>query len=117
MSLARVRPESVAISAIAYASVTEQVALGVARLEGSGAPEEAYTLATEVFRDELGQVGVSGRVAILREERLDERGQMRPLKTTPGILSAGDILGSGQTEGDLAVETIESFHLLTRGQQ
>jgi fructose-1,6-bisphosphatase II len=117
MSLARVRPESVAISAIAYASVTEQVALGVARLEGSGAPEEAYTLATEVFRDELGQVGVSGRVAILREERLDERGQMRPLKTRPGILSVGDILGSGQTEVDLAVEPVEGLHLLTRGQQ
>ena len=66
MSLARLRSESVAVSAIAYASVTEQVALGVARLEGSGAPEKAYTLATEVFKEELGQVGVSGRVAILR---------------------------------------------------
>ena len=117
MSLARVRPESVAVSAIAYASVTEQVALGVARLEGSGAPEKAYTLATEVFRQELGQVGVSGRVAILREERLDERGQMRSLKTRPGILSVGDILGLGQTEVDLAVEPVEGLHLLTRGQQ
>src|SRR5919107_174940 len=117
MSLARLRPESVAVSAIAYASVTEQVALGVARLEGSGAPEKAYTLATEVFKEELGQVGVSGRVAILREERLDERGQMRPLKTRPGILSGGDILGSGQTEVDLAVEPVEGLHLLTRGQQ
>jgi fructose-1,6-bisphosphatase II len=117
MSLARLRPETVAASAIAYASVTEQVALGVARLEGSGAPEKAYTLATEIFREELGQVGVSGRVAILREERLDERGQMRPLKTRPGILSVGDILGSGQTEVDLAVEPVEGLHLLTRGQQ
>jgi fructose-1,6-bisphosphatase II len=117
MSLARLRPGSVAVSAIAYASVTEQVALGVARLEGSGAPENAYTLATEIFREELGQVGVSGRVAILREERLDERGQMRPLKTRPGILSVGDILGSGQTEVDLAVEPVEGLHLLTRGQQ
>jgi fructose-1,6-bisphosphatase II len=89
----------------------------VARLEGSGAPEKAYTLATEIFREELGQVGVSGRVAILREERLDERGQMRPLKTRPGILSVGDILGSGQTEVDLAVEPVEGLHLLTRGQQ
>ena len=115
--MARLRPESVAVSAIAYASVTEQVALGVARLEGSGAPEKAYTLATEIFRGELGQVGVSGRVAILREERLDERGQMRPLKTRPGILSVGDILGSGQTEVDLAVEPVEGLHLLTRGQQ
>jgi fructose-1,6-bisphosphatase II len=117
MSLARVRPESVAVSAVAYASVTEQVALRVARLEGSGAPEKAYTLATEVFRQELGQVGVSGRVAILREERLDERGQMRSLKTRPGILSVGDILGLGQTEVDLAVEPVEGLHLLTRGQQ
>jgi fructose-1,6-bisphosphatase II len=117
MSLARLRPETVAASAIAYASVTEQVALGVARLEGSGAPEKAYTLATEIFREELGQVGVSGRVAILREERLDERGQMRPLKTRPGILSVGDKLGSGQTEVDLAVEPVEGLHLLTRGQQ
>ena len=117
MSLARLRPESVAVSAIAYASVTEQVALGVARLEGSGTPEKAYTLATEVFREELGKVGVSGRVAILREERLDERGEVRSLKTRPGILSVGDILGVGQTEVDLAVEPVEGLHLLTRGQQ
>jgi hypothetical protein len=34
MSVARLRPESVAASAIEYASVTEQVALKVARLEG-----------------------------------------------------------------------------------
>jgi len=117
MSLVRLRSESVAASAIAYASVTEQVALGVARLEGSGAPEKAYTLATEAFREELGKVGVSGRVAILREERLDERGQMRPLKTRPGILSVGDVLGAGRTEVDLAVEPVEGLHLLTRGQQ
>ncbi|HLL39374.1 MAG TPA: hypothetical protein VK357_06865, partial [Rubrobacteraceae bacterium] len=83
-----------ASSTIEYASVTEQVALNVARLEGGGTPEKAYTLATEVFREELGRVGVSGQVAILREERLDEGGQMRPLKTRPGILSVGDALGS-----------------------
>ncbi len=117
MSLARLRPDSVAASAIEYASVTEQVALNVARLEGSGAPEKAYTLATEVFREELDRVGVLGRVAILREERLDERGQMRPLKTRPGILSVGDVLGAGETEVDLAVEPVEGLHLLTRGQQ
>jgi fructose-1,6-bisphosphatase II len=117
MSLARLRSESVAASAIAYASVTEQVALEVARLEGSGAPEKAYTLATEAFREELGKVGASGQVAILREERLDERGQMRPLKTRPGILSVGDVLGAGRTEVDLAVEPVEGLHLLTRGQQ
>ena len=115
--MARLRSESVAASAITYASVTEQVALGVMRLEGSGAPEKAYTLATEVFREQLGQVEVSGRVAILREERLDERGQMGPLKTRPGILSVGDVLSAGWTEVDLAVEPIEGLHLLTRGQQ
>ena len=117
MSLARLRPGSVAASAIEYTSVTEQVALKVARLEGSGAPEKAYTMATEVFREELGRVGVSGRVAILREERLDEGGQVRSLKTRPGILSVGDVLGAGVTEVDLAVEPVEGLHLLTRGLQ
>lgn len=117
MSLARSRPGSVAASTIEYASVTEQVALKVVSLEGSGTPEEAYTLATEVFREELGRVSVSGQVAILREERRDERGQMRPLKTRPGILSVGDVLGAGKVEVDLAVEPVEGLHLLTRGQQ
>lgn len=111
------RPRSVAASAIDYASVTERVALEVARLEGYGTPEKAYTLATEVFREELCKVTVSGQVAILREERRDERGQMRPLKTRPGILSVSDILGIGDTEVDLAVEPVEGLHLLTRGQQ
>ena len=115
--MARLQPGTVAFSAIEYASVTEQVALEVARLEGSGRPEKAYTLATEVFREELERVGVSGQVSILREERLDERGQMRPLKTRPGILSVGDSLGSGETEVDLAIEPVEGLHLLTRGQQ
>ncbi len=117
MSLTRLRPGSVAASAIEYASVTEQVALKVARLEGYGTPEKAYTLATEVFREELGEMPVSGQVAILREERRDERGQMRPLKTRPGILSVGDVLGAGEMEVDLAVEPVEGLHLLTRGQQ
>ena len=117
MSLARLRSDSAAASAIEYASVTEQVALKVARLEGAGTPEKAYTMATEVFREELGKVDVSGQVAILREERRDEKGQMRPLKTRPGILSVGDVLGTGQTEVDLAVEPVEGLHLLTRGQQ
>ena len=111
------RPRSIAASAIEYASVTERVALGVARLEGYGTPEKAYTLATEVFREELCKVTVSGQVAILREERRDERGQMRPLKTRPGILSVGDVLGTGEMEVDLAVEPVEGLHLLTRGQQ
>jgi fructose-1,6-bisphosphatase II len=117
MSLTRLRHGSVAASAIEYASVTEQVALKVARLEGYGTPEKAYTLATEVFREELGEMPVSGQVAILREERRDERGQMRPLKTRPGILSVGDVLGAGEMEVDLAVEPVEGLHLLTRGQQ
>ncbi|HZY56307.1 MAG TPA: fructose-bisphosphatase class II [Rubrobacteraceae bacterium] len=106
-----------AASAIEYASVTEQVALKVARLEGYGTPEKAYTLATEAFREELGEMPVSGQVAILREERRDERGQMRPLKTRPGILSVGAVLGAGEMEVDLAVEPVEGLHLLTRGQQ
>src|SRR4051794_40573973 len=80
-------------------------------------PEKAYTMATEAFREELGRVGVSAQVAILREERRDEKGQMRPLKTRPGILSVGDVLGTGGREVDLAVEPVEGLHLLTRGQQ
>ena len=117
MSLARLRPGSVAASADEYASVTEQVALKAARLEGAGTPEKAYTLATEGFREEFGRVPVSGQVAILREERLDEQGQVRALKTRPGILGVGDVLGSGETEVDLAVEPVEGLHLLTKGQQ
>ena len=111
------RPRSVAASAIEYASVTERVALEVARLEGYGTPEKAYTLATEVFREELCKVTVSGQVAILREERRDERGQMQPLITRPGILSVGNVLGIGEMEVDLAVEPVEGLHLLARGQQ
>jgi len=117
MSLAKLRPDGVAASAIGYASVTERVALEVARLEGYGTPEKAYTLAIEAFQEELGRAGVSGQVAILREERLDEGGQVRPLKTRPGILSVGDVLGVGEMKVDLAVEPVEGLHLLTRGQQ
>ncbi|HEX2098291.1 MAG TPA: fructose-bisphosphatase class II [Rubrobacteraceae bacterium] len=116
MSLPRLCPSSVAASAIEFASITERVALEVARLEGYGTPEKAYTLATEVFREELGKVPVLGQVAILREERHDERGQMRPLKTRPGILSVGDVLGAGETEVDVAVEPVECLHLLAQGQ-
>src|SRR5215204_2376093 len=117
MSLTRLHPRSVTASAIEYASVTEQVALGVARLEGAGAPEKTYTLATEIFQEELHKVDVSGQVAILREERLDEKGQVRSLKTKPGILGVGDILGAGEAEVDLAVEPVEGLHLLVKGQQ
>ncbi len=92
------------------------MALEVARLEGSGVPESAYTLATETFREELEKVPVSGTVAILREQRTDERGEVRSLKTRPGILSAGDTLGGGGPAVDLAVEPVEGLDLLVKGQ-
>ena len=100
-----------------YAAVTERVALKVARLEGSGAPERAYTLATEACREELERVSAAGEVAILREQRTDERGQVRALKTRPGILSVGDTLGGGEPEVDLAVEPVEGLQLLVKGQE
>jgi fructose-1,6-bisphosphatase II len=115
MSVSWPQPGSTA-AAIEYAAVTEKVALTVARLEGSGVPERAYTLATEAFRDELGRVSISGRVAILREQRLDETGRVRALKTEPGILSVGDELGRGGAEVDLAVEPVEGLQLLIKGQ-
>lgn len=92
------------------------MALEVARLEGSGAPERAYTLATEAFREELERASAAGTVAILREERPGGSGQMRSLKTRPGILSVGDRLGSGELEVDLAVEPVEGLDLLAKGQ-
>jgi fructose-1,6-bisphosphatase II len=103
--------------AMEYAAVTERVALRVARLEGSGAPERAYTLATEAFREELERVPVAGTVAILREQRTDERGEVRTLKTRPGILSVGDTLSGGEPEVDLAVEPVEGLQLLVKGQE
>lgn len=106
----------VSAPAIEYAAVTEQVALKVARMEGAGAPEDTYTLATEAFRDQLVNLPVSGEVAILREERLDEKGQLRPLQVRPGILGVGDKLGRGDLEVDLAVEPVEGLQLLTKGQ-
>jgi fructose-1,6-bisphosphatase II len=103
--------------AMEYAAVTERVALRVARLEGSGAPERAYTLATEAFREELERVPAAGTVAILREQRTDERGKVHALKTRPGILSVGDTLGGGGPEVDLAVEPVEGLQLLVKGQE
>jgi fructose-1,6-bisphosphatase II len=100
-----------------YAAVTERVALKVARLEGSGAPEEAYTLATEAFRGELEKVPAAGTVAILREQRTDERGRVGALKTRSGILSVGNTLGAGEPEVDLAVEPVEGIELLVKGQE
>lgn len=107
---------AIGAAAMEYVAVTEQVALQVARMEGAGQPEEAYTLATETFREELAGVSACGRVAILREERLDERGRMRSLKVRQGILGVGDELGRGSTEVDLAVEPVEGLDLLTKGQ-
>jgi fructose-1,6-bisphosphatase II len=108
---------STASVAIEYAAVTERVALEVAHLEGSGAPEKAYTLATEAFREELEKVPAAGMVAILREQVPDEQGRVRALKTRPGILSVGDTLGIGEPELDLAVEPVEGLQLLVKGQE
>jgi fructose-1,6-bisphosphatase II len=89
----------------------------VARLEGSGDSERAYTLATETFREELQRVPVSGRVTVLREQRLDEKGRVRAPKSNPGIVSPDDALGTGDPEADLAVEPIEGLQLLVKGQE
>ncbi len=97
--------------------MTERVALKVARLEGSGDSERAYTLATEAFREELEKVSISGRVALLREQRLDEKGRVRAPKSQVGILSLGDALGAGGPEVDLAVEPVEGLQLLVKGQE
>jgi fructose-1,6-bisphosphatase II len=103
--------------AIDYATVTERVALQVARFKGAGTPEKVYTRATQEFRKELDKVSVAGEVAILREERLDEEGRSRALKIDPEILSVGDMLGQGTAEVDLAVEPVEGLHLLLKGQE
>ena len=97
--------------------MTERVALKVASLEGSGDSERAYTLATEAFREELEKVAISGRVALLREQRLDEKGRVRAPKSRAGILSAGDELGAGGPEVDLVVEPVEGLQLLVKGQE
>jgi fructose-1,6-bisphosphatase II len=89
----------------------------VARLEGSGDSERAYILATEAFREELEKVSISGRVALLREQRLDEKGRVRAPKSQAGILSPGDTLGAGGPEVDLAVEPVEGLQLLVKGQE
>jgi fructose-1,6-bisphosphatase II len=102
---------------VEYAAVTERVALKVAHLEGSGDPERAYTLATEAFREELERAPVSGRVTMLREQRLDENGRVRAPKSHPGIISVDDSLGNRGPEADLAVEPIEGLQLLVKGQE
>jgi fructose-1,6-bisphosphatase II len=93
------------------------VALQVARLEGSGDPERAYTLAMETFGEGLGNVSTEGKVTILREERLDETGRVRAPRGRPGTLNVGDVLGSGGPQVDLAVEPVEGLQLLARGQE
>jgi fructose-1,6-bisphosphatase II len=93
------------------------VALQVARLEGSGDPERAYTLATSTFNEGLGSATTEGKVATLREERLDERGRVRAPKSGPGALRVGDVLGSGEPQVDLAVEPVEGLQSLIRGQE
>jgi fructose-1,6-bisphosphatase II len=93
------------------------VALRVARLEGSGDPDRAYALATESLNEGLGRMPAEGEVASLREQRLDERGRVRAPRSGPGALRVGDVLGSGRTKVDLAVEPIEGLQLLVRGQE
>lgn len=93
------------------------VALQVARLEGSGDPERAYTLAMETFGEGLKNVSTEGKVTILREERLDETGRVRAPRGRPGTLNVGDVLGSGGPQVDLAVEPVEGLQLLARGQE
>jgi len=100
-----------------YAAVTESVALKVARFEGSGAPEKAYTLAAEAFHDELEKLSYAGRVAILRERRTDESGASRSLTTQPGLMKVGDSIGSGEPEADFAIEPVEGLSLLINGQE
>ncbi|MCA3748504.1 MAG: fructose-bisphosphatase class II [Rubrobacter sp.] len=112
--------EGVGLRALDYAAVTERVALRVARLEGSGDAERAYTLAAETFREELAGMPVGGRVALLREQHVDEQGRARPLKKKEGdphTLRAGDVVGSGEVRVDLAVEPVEGLSLLVKGQQ
>lgn len=93
------------------------VALRVARLEGSGDPERAYSLATEAFEEGLKGLRTAGRVVSLREERRDERGRVRAPASRSGSLHVGDVLGDGEPEVDLAVEPIEGLQLLIRGQE
>ncbi|WP_207956735.1 fructose-bisphosphatase class II [Rubrobacter tropicus] len=103
--------------AVEYAAVTEMVALQVARLEGSGDPEGAYTLAMETFGEGLSGVSNEGEVASLREERLDEKGRVSAPRSGPGALNVGDVLGAGGLPVDLAVEPVEGLQLLIRGQE
>src|SRR5919205_401384 len=106
-----------ASAAVEYAAVTERVALKVARLEGSGDSERAYALATEAFLQELAKVPVAGRVTVLREQRLDEKGRVSRPRGHHGMVGMGDALGQGGPEADLAVEPVEGLQLLVKGQE
>jgi fructose-1,6-bisphosphatase II len=100
---------------VEYAAVTERVALKVVHFEGSGDPERAHTLATEAFLQESGKVPVAGRVMVLREQRLDEKGRVSAPKSHSGIVGPGDPLGTGWP--GLAVEPVEGLQLLVKGQE
>jgi fructose-1,6-bisphosphatase/sedoheptulose 1,7-bisphosphatase-like protein len=78
----------------------------VAPLEGSGAPEKAYTLATQAYCEELEKVPVAGVVTILREEGTNEQGRVRALKVRPRILSVGNTLSLGQPEYKIALDDL-----------
>jgi fructose-1,6-bisphosphatase II len=56
-------------------------------------------------------------VAVLREQRTDEKGNVRSLTTRGDILEVGDTLGAGGPEVDLAVEPVEGLQLLVKGQE
>jgi fructose-1,6-bisphosphatase/sedoheptulose 1,7-bisphosphatase-like protein len=102
---------------VEYAAVTERVARKVAHFEGSEDLERAYTLATEAFLQELGKVPVAGRVMVLREQRLDEKGRLSAPKSHSGVVGPGDALGTGGPEAGLTVEPVEGLQLLVKGQE
>jgi fructose-1,6-bisphosphatase II len=105
-------PGSLEASVIEHSAVTEKVALAVARLEGSGRPERAYSFAAEAFQAEVGKLPVSARILVVKREVLDGMDAEEL-----GGLSVGDELGAGGTEVDLAVEPVEGLHLLAKGQE
>jgi fructose-1,6-bisphosphatase II len=96
--------------------VTERVALKVARLEGSGDSERAYTLATEAFREELEKVAISeGRVAARAAS--GREGPGAGAEKPGGDTQPGRRVGRGRTEVDLVVEPVEGLQLLVKGQE
>ncbi|TCJ19403.1 fructose-bisphosphatase class II family protein [Rubrobacter taiwanensis] len=112
LSVTEPHPGSLEASAVGHSVVTEKVALEVARLEGSGVPERAYSLAEEAFRREIGKLRISARVAVVKRERLE----VESPEEFAG-LSVGEELGAGGVELDLAVEPVEGLNLLAKGQE